>query len=137
MSNLFKGYVPTKNKKCTEKFKGVDKLKTYDDVKDLSEYAGILADDVILIDMDDEAQSDILMDIVDDLQLKCKVIVTSRGRHFYFKNSKISKNFTGTKLACGLTADIKLGSKTSYAILKFNNEERFCEWDIEPGEEYF
>lgn len=136
MNELFKGYVPTRNKKCTEKFKGVDKLKTLDEVQHLPEYAGILADDVILIDVDDSKQSDILMDIVEDLQLKCKVIVTSRGRHFYFKNSKILKNFTGTKLACGLSADIKLGSKTSYSILKFNGEERFCEWDKLDDEEY-
>lgn len=136
MSELFKGYVKTKNKKCTEKFKGRDDLKQFEDVKDLPEYAGILADDVILIDVDDGIQAEILMDIVDDLQLKCKVLQTTRGKHFYFKNSKILKNATGTKLACGLVADIKLGSRTSYSVLKFNGEERFCEWDIEPGEEY-
>ena len=136
MRELFKGYVPTKNKKCTEKFKGRDDLKTLKEVEHLSEYAGILADDVILVDVDDGVQAEILMNIVEDLQLHCKVIQTTRGKHFYFKNSKILKNATGTKLACGLTADIKLGSRTSYAILKFNNEERFCEWDIEGNEEY-
>ncbi len=133
---LFKGYVQTRNKKCIEKFKGVDTLKTYEEVKDLPEYAGILAEDTILVDVDDQAQSELLMDIVEDLQLKCKVIQTTRGRHFYFKNTQIKSNKTGTKLACGLTADIKLGSRTSYSILKFNNEERFCEWDIEGNEEY-
>lgn len=138
MSELFKAFVPTKNKKCLMSFKNKtpSELPSYDDVRDLSEYAGILADDVILVDVDDSKQSEILMDIVEDLQLRCKVIQTTRGKHFYFKNSKILKNATGTKLACGLTADIKLGSRTSYSILKFNGEERFCEWDIEPNEEY-
>ena len=56
MSDLFRAYVPTKNKKCTMQFKGVPSsdLMTYDEVKDLQEYAGILADDVILIDIDDK-----------------------------------------------------------------------------------
>ena len=128
---LFRGYVPTKNKKCTMPFKGVpsSQLMTYDDVKDLDEYAGILADDVILIDIDDKAQSDIMMDIVEDLQLNCRVYQTTRGRHFVFKNDKVDGCSTHSTLAIGLTADIKIGKKNSYSILKFNGEERFIEWD--------
>lgn len=133
---LFKGYVKTKNKKCIEKFKGVEKLHTLQEVQDLPEYAGILADETILVDVDNQAQSEILMNIIEDLQLKCKVVQTTRGKHFYFKNTQIKSNKTGTKLGCGLTADIKLGTRNSYSILKFNNEERFCEWDIDEGEEY-
>lgn len=136
MNKLFKGYVVTKNKKCTEKFKDRSDLKTLDEVSDLSEYAGILADDVVLVDVDDSVQAEILMNIVEDLQLRCKVIQTTRGKHFYFKNNVLKVNKTHTKLACGLEADIKLGCKTSYSILKFNGEERFCEWDIEDNEEY-
>ena len=128
---LFRAYVPTKNKKCTMQFKGVPSsdLMTYDEVKDLQEYAGILADDVILIDIDDKAQSDILMDIVEDLQLNCRVYQTTRGRHFLFKNDKVDGCSTHSTLAIGLMADIKIGKKNSYSILKFNGEERFIEWD--------
>ena len=130
---LFRAYVPTKNKKCTMQFKGVpsSQLMTYDEVKDLDEYAGILADDVILIDIDDKAQSDILMDIVEDLQLNCRVYQTTRGRHFVFKNDKVDSCSTHTTLAIGLTADIKIGKKNSYSVLKYGGEERFIEWDSE------
>ena len=129
--DLFRAYVPTKKKKCTMQFKGVpsSQLMTYDEVKDLQEYAGILADDVILIDIDDKAQSDIMMDIVEDLQLNCRVYQTTRGRHFLFKNDKVDGCSTHSTLAIGLTADIKIGKKNSYSILKFNGEERFIEWD--------
>lgn len=128
---LFRGYVPTKKKKCTMQFKGVpsSQLMTYDDVKDLDEYAGILADDVILIDIDDKAQSDIMMDIVEDLQFNCRVYQTTRGRHFLFKNDKVDGCSTHSTLAIGLTADIKIGKKNSYSVLKYNGEERFIEWD--------
>lgn len=133
---LFRGYVPTKKKKCTMQFKGVpsNQLKSYDEVKDLEEYAGILADDVILIDVDDKAQSDKLMDIVEDLQLNCRVYQTTRGRHFLFKNDKVNTCSTHSKLAIGLEADIKIGKKNSYSVLKYNGEERFVEWDSANGE---
>ena len=128
---LFRAYVPTKKKKCTIPFKDVpsSKLMGYDEVKDLDEYAGILAEDVILIDIDDKAQSDIMMDIVEDLQLNCRVYKTTRGRHFLFKNDKVDGCSTHSTLAIGLTADIKIGKKNSYSVLKYNGEERFIEWD--------
>lgn len=106
-------------------------LKSYDEVKDLDEYAGILAEDVILIDIDDKVQSEKMMDIVEDLQLNCRVYETTRGRHFLFKNDKVTSCSTHSKLAIGLEADIKIGKKNSYSILKFNCEERFIEWDSE------
>lgn len=135
---LFKGFVKTKDKKCTEKFKNVpaSDLHTYEEVKDLPEFAGILGQDTILIDVDDMEQSEILMQIVEDKQLDCRVYLTTRGRHFLFKNKGVDQCFTHCKLACGLTADIKIGVKNSYEILKFNGEERFIEWDIEDGGEY-
>lgn len=126
---IFRGYVKTKNKKCTQKFANGEKLLTLEQAKKLDEYAGIIADGVILVDIDDKDQSEILMDIVEDLQLNCRVYQTTRGRHFYFKNDGVRKCGTHLKLACGLEADIKLGSKNSYAILKFDNKERFIEWE--------
>lgn len=134
--DLFRGYVKTKNKKCLDKFKDDAPLRQYDEVKDFPEYAGILAKGIILIDVDDLEQSEILMNIVEEKQLNCRVYQTTRGRHFLFRNSGVKKCATGAKLACGLKADIKIGDNNSYSILKFNGEERFIEWDIEPGEEY-
>ena len=134
----FKGYVRTKEKRCTEKFKDRTDFKTLEDVQSLDEYAGILANDAVLIDLDDGDQAELLMDIIEDLQLNCRVYQTSRGKHFLFKNAtgQIQKCFTHTNLGCGLTADIKVGLKNSYEILKFNGKERFIEWDIEEGMEY-
>lgn len=128
---LFRGYVRTKNKKCTQKFANGEKLLTLEQAKKLDEYAGIINDGIILIDIDDSKQAEILMDIVESLNINCRVYQTTRGKHFYFKNTNVKKCATGTKLACGLTADIKLGTKNSYAILKFNNKERFIEWENE------
>lgn len=134
--NLFRGYVRTKNKKCTQKFANGEKLLTLEQAREFDEYAGILGDHTILIDVDDMEQSEILMQIVEARQLNCRVYQTTRGRHFLFKNKGVVKCATGAKLACGLHADIKIGAKNSYSILKFKGEERFIEWDTEKADEY-
>lgn len=133
---FFRGYVATKNKRCIEKYKGRTDLRTYDQIKDLPEYAGVLAHDAILVDLDDAEQAEILMNMVEALQLNCRVYQTTRGKHFLFRNTQIEKCSTHSTLACGLTADIKSGFSNSYEILKVNGEERFIEWDIEDGQEY-
>lgn len=128
---LYKGYIKAKGKAAIEPFKDRTKYRTYEEVKDLPGFAGVLADDTILIDIDDAEQSEILMNIVEDYQLDCRVYQTSRGRHFLFKNHSISRNRTHVPLAIGLTADIKLGSRSSYEVIKIDGDERFIEWDIE------
>lgn len=136
--NLYKGYVPTKDKKSTMPFKGKTSkdLMTLEQVQALPEYAGVLNDNTILIDVDDGEQAELLMQIVEEQQLDCKVICTSRGKHFLFRNDGVQQCYTHVKVAIGLTVDVKIGSKTSYEVLKVNNEERFVEWDIEEGLEY-
>ena len=132
---FFKGYIKTNGKTAVEKFKNVS-LRTLDEVKALDSYAGILAADALLIDVDDYEQSETLMQIVEDKQLLCRVYETSRGKHFFFKNSKVQKCYTGARLACGITADIKCGKSNSYSILKKNGVEREIIYDILDGEEY-
>lgn len=136
MNELYKGYVETKDKKCIEKYKGRTDFKTYEQVESLPEFAGILAENTILVDLDDGKQAEILMNIVENLQLDCKVIDTTRGKHFLFHNTKIKSCSTHSTLAVGLTADIKVGFKSSYEVLKVNGEERFIEWDTEEGHDY-
>lgn len=133
MAELFKGYVPAKDKKCLLKFKNKSAadLQTYEQVKNLPEYAGILNDETILIDIDDMNQSEILLNIVKDLKLNCRVYATSRGKHFLFKNEGVETNKIHTKLAVGLEADIKIGTRNSYSILKFNNKEREILYDTD------
>ena len=113
---FFKGYVETKDKKCIEKFKNRTDLKTFEQVQSLPEYAGILAKDTILVDIDDFEMSETLFKVVKEKKLCCRVYKTSRGKHFLFKNSGVQTGKTGCKLAIGLTADIKLGSRNSYSV---------------------
>lgn len=142
LKEFYRGYVPTKNKKSTMKFKNTDIL-TYDDVKDLPEYAGVLNDDTVLIDIDDKdykirgrKPSDVLMDIIEDLQLNCRVHESRGGIHVLFKNNGLHKKcLTAKTLACGIPSDVKVGT-SSYEVLKIDNKERFVMWDKDPNSPY-
>lgn len=138
MTDLFKGFVPTKNKKCTMSFKNKTskELLTYEQVENMKEYAGILDDEVILIDIDNYEQSEILMQIVEDKQLLCRVYETTRGKHFLFKRGNVDRCGTHKTLAIGLESDIKVGCHSSYSILKYNNKPRSIIYDIYEDEEY-
>ena len=135
MSGLYKGFIATEGKQPIEKYKGIDKFKTYAEVQKLPSFAGVLRDDCIMIDLDDGDQAEKMMQIIEDHQIRCRVTCTKRGKHFTFRNSGVDKCGTGLKLACGLTADIKTGGMPE--VLKVDGEERFCEWgevDPEAGE---
>ena len=139
MYQLFKGYVPTKNKQCTMSFKNKtsEELLALRDVSNYEEYAGILNDNTVLIDVDDFGMSEILMRIIEEKNVACRVYETTRGKHFMFRNEgRIERNHTGCQLSCGLKSDIKLGSRTSYSVLKYKGKEREIIYDIYNDEEY-
>lgn len=134
--SFFKGYVLTKNKKPMQPFKDCE-LLSLEQVQDAPEYAGVLAPDTVLIDVDDLDQANILLDVVDDLGLRCRVLETSRGMHFYFKNNgSYTKCATKVKLALGVTVDIKVGIASSISIQKYAGVEREVVYDILDGEQY-
>lgn len=121
---MFKGYIPTKGKRPTESIKGRTSFYSLDEVEHLQNYGGVLDDDVILVDSDNENESDILFKIIQDLDIKCNVIETSRGKHFYFKNKDIKSNKIGQQCALSLKLDYKLGSRNTVIPLKVNGVER-------------
>lgn len=106
-----------------------DELLTLEEAQKFNEYAGILADDTVLVDIDDEKQSKIMLKVIESKGLKCKVLATSRGAHFLFKTSQPMSNRTHCKLGIGLTADIKGGGRASYEVLKYNGSEREVLYD--------
>lgn len=136
--DLFKGFVRTNGKVAVEPFKNLpdNELRTFAGVKNLNSYAGVLADDTVLIDVDNFDESEKFLEIVEKNELLCRVYKTKRGKHFYFKNNGISRNATGALLACGIHADIKIGSRASYGTLKVDGVERPIIYDILDGEEY-
>ena len=92
--NYYKGFVSTSGKKATMSFKdkSSSELLSLEEAQKYSEYAGILADDTVLVDIDDGEQANILLTIVKTKELKCRVLATSRGMHFLFKTDQPMAN---------------------------------------------
>lgn len=84
---MFKGYVGMKGKRPIESIKSRSEFSSLDQVKDLEEYGGVLSDEYILIDIDSKEESEVLQKIIQDKGINCTIIKTTRGKHFYFKNT--------------------------------------------------
>lgn len=96
------------------------------------DYAGILNEDIIQIDLDNSNEANVIYSIVQDMDISCSVLKTNRGLHFYFKNTHIKNKKIKTKTAIGVTIDIGLGSKNSIVPIKVNGIMR--EW-LEENDE--
>lgn len=135
---FFRGYIRTPDKKSIDKFKDIpsDQLMTLAQASKRKDYAGILANDVILVDVDDEEQSSILYEIIESEDVVCRIEKTTRGMHFYFINDGVLSGGNSKTLACGLVADIKVGAKNSYSVLKYDGVRREIIYDKLENEEY-
>lgn len=127
---LYTGYIQTKNKRPLKEYKDGENLVTYNTARLYPEYAGVLHPDIILIDIDNGPNSDLLLNIIDDLKINCFVIDTTRGKHFLFKNTDVSTNRTKTQTGIGIEVDMKLGSRNGIQILKTDGHAR--KWIRKP-----
>lgn len=133
--DLFKGYIPTggkDGKRPTEDYKNRITFYTLEEVKPLKSYGGVLKDDIIQIDIDDFEQSEIVFKIIEDLNINCHVLKTTRGKHFYFKNTDVDKRKQGWSTPIGVKIDVGLGNQNAVIPLKINNEMR--EWLLTDDE---
>lgn len=127
MIDLYKGYIPiTSDKRATMNFKGKtsSELLSLEQARNFNNYAGILNDHTILVDIDTQEETEILLKIVKSLKLNCLVLKSRSGGHFLFQIDKGMPNRTKVKLAIGITADIKGCGRASYEVLKIDGQER-------------
>ncbi|BFL78690.1 hypothetical protein SKB0068_14620 [Staphylococcus hominis subsp. novobiosepticus] len=124
---MYKGYLKSKGKHTVTTFKdNKDSLLTYKQARTLKSFVGVLDEDYIMVDVDDMNEANLLLDIIDDEQIKCNVLQTDNGMHFYFKGYNMTANKTKQFSAIGIMCDYKLGIKNSCDPLKINGT--FREW---------
>ena len=117
---MFKGYVLT-NGKIPKSALSEGLLDTPPQIGD---FGGLLQDDIIMIDVDSRDDADIIHNIIKDKNVKCNILETDRGKHFYFKNKNptgaevIKTNKIKTNTSLGITIDVKLGSKNTVVPLR-------------------
>lgn len=115
------------DKHPTHKFKTKEDTKSFKEVKEFDNYAVVVPKGFIVLDFDTTDDAEIMLNIVDSLDIKTRVIQTKRGYHFWFKANEPWKNFIKQRLAIGLYADCKSGTngdKRAYVILKKQGKTR-------------
>ncbi len=107
------------NKKPLHKFKD-GKAKTWDEVKDFNNIGMIVPEPFIVLDFDTVSDYQIMLKIIEDLDLHCNVMKTSRGYHIWFKSAEPWKNFVKSRLALGIYCDCRSYGKNGYVKIKDN-----------------
>ena len=93
------------DKQPMHKFKDGVGAKSWDEVKDFDNIGMIVPEPFIVLDFDTASDAQIMLRIIEDLGLKCRVMKTTRGIHVWFRSSEPWKNFTKTRNAIGIYAD--------------------------------
>ena len=113
-------------KRATHGFKDGVGAKTWQEVKEFDNVGLIVPKPFIVLDFDTKSDADIMLRIVEGLDLKCRIMKTTRGYHFWFKSSEPWKNFKKTRLAIGIYSDCRSHSKNAYVKIKDSGVMR--EW---------
>lgn len=117
---FYRGFVNCKGKKAIEPFKNGGHL--IDEAQE--SYGGVLCDDTILVDVDNGKDALKVFNVVNTLNIKCRIVKTTRGLHFLFKSGGVKlKCLTHTPMVLGVNADYKQGPN-AYEILKLDGKNR-------------
>ena len=120
-------YIILDGKTPTHGFKDGQGTKTWDEVKDFDNVAVIVPKGYVVLDFDTTSDAEIMLNIVQALDLKCRVMKTTRGIHCWFKAPEEDpKNFIKNRLAVGIYCDRKAGGRNAYVKIKQDGKNR--EW---------
>lgn len=120
-------YIILDGKTPVHKFKDGVGAKTWDEAKDFDNVAVIVPKGYVVLDFDTASDAEIMLRIVDALDLKTKVMRTTRGIHCWFKAPEEDpKNFIKNRLAIGIYCDRKSGGRNAYVKIKQDGKAR--EW---------
>lgn len=111
-------------KRATHKFKDGEGAKKWAEVKDFDNIGLIVPKPFIVLDFDTTSDAEIMLNIVETLDLKCRVMKTTRGIHVWFRSAEPWKCFKKTRLAIGIYSDCKSHSKNAYVKIKDEGVKR-------------
>lgn len=117
-------YIILDGKTPTHEFKDGQGTKSWEDVKDFDNVAVLVPKGYVVLDFDTTSDAEIMLKIVDALDLKCRVMKTTRGIHCWFKSPEENpKNFIKNRLAIGIYADRKT-NRNGYVKIKQDGKPR-------------
>ena len=120
-------YIILDGKTPTHNFKDGKGAKSWAEVKDFDNVAVIVPKGYVVLDFDTTTDAEIMLKIVEALDLKTRVMRTTRGIHCWIKAPEEDpKNFIKNRLAVGIYCDRKAGGRNAYVKIKQDGKAR--EW---------
>ena len=118
-------YIILNGKTPIHGFKDGKGTKSWKEVKDFADVAVIVPKGYVVLDFDTTSDAEIMLKIVEALDLKTRVMKTTRGIHCWFKAPEDApKNFIKNRLAIGIYCDRKAGGRNAYVKIKQDGEPR-------------
>lgn len=122
--NIYKGFILSDGKIPKTKILGATLLTLEEAINSECDFVGVLDDRYVMFDFDDHVESELIIKIINEENINCNILKTSRGCHVYFRTESIINNSVHVKTAIGLTIDIKLGSKNTVDPLRIEGTNR-------------
>lgn len=102
------------------------------EVKDYPNLAVLIEEPYVVLDVDDGDQALKLYDIITALNIKCKIMKTDRGCHFWFKSKEPLTNGININTPITIKVDVKSWGKKSLATVK--KKGNFRPWLLDSPE---
>lgn len=128
---LFYAYIPASGKRPTVKI--TDKSNWLSEPPTTGDYIGILRDGFIQVDIDEMDLADKVEMILKQKRIQCDILQTTRGKHFFLKNTGINTCYTGVFSAIGIPMDLGVGGRNRVIPLRVTSES--VRTTIRNGEE--
>lgn len=113
----------------------LDEYKRYNDVKNLDNLGILIDEPYVVLDVDDNFEFSVLKKVIKKEKVKCRIMKTTRGGHFWFKSKEPLKNYVHANTPLSITIDVRSYGKKSFVKVKANGQWREWEhWDDEVDE---
>lgn len=96
------------------------------EVEDFDNLGVLVPEPMVVFDFDSPTDAEIIQNIVEELDIHCNMMKTTRGVHLWFKSDEPMKNLIKTRCACGLYYDVRSWGKLCFTVVKKDGEWR--EW---------
>lgn len=97
-----------------------------DDLRKWDNVGLVIPTPYVAVDIDDADQAEKLTRLITEQGIKCQIMQTTRGRHFWFAVDEPVKNSVKSTTGIGLIADYRSWGKQSQVCIKFQGAWR--EW---------
>ena len=95
-----------------------------DNLADYPTVGILMPDPYVAVDIDDAEEADLLTHLVQSEGIKCQIMQTTRGRHFWFLSDDPVKNSVKSMTAVGITADYRSWGKHTEVCVRLEGKWR-------------